>query len=174
MVSAVSPSVSPASASAQAQTACPDTSLTSVFAPAQSGLPQILAAASRFIGVVLILAAAGIWITATPFWDTGAVLIRLSLSALFLCFGLFFLQSGRGTMQDEIHLDSKRGELRYIQRGPDGIARLRQQIALGDLGRIASDGDLLVLLDRDGAIVMEVSGLSAPARLALEKRLHQA
>ncbi len=172
MVSAVSPSVSPTSA--QAQTACPDTSLTAVFAPAQSGLPQILAAASRFIGVVLLLAALGIWITASPFADPALVLVRAGISALFLCFGLFFLQSGRGAMQDEIHLDSKRRELRYIQRGPDGIARLRRQIALGDLGRIASDGDLLVLYDRDGAIVMEIAGLSAPARLALEKRLNQA
>jgi hypothetical protein len=120
---------------------------------------RILAGLARFAGVVLMLAAVGIWIISVPMADAAMLVLRLAVSIFFMCLGLMFLQVGRLTLQDEIHLDRKAGALRHVQRGRDGIARVRQEVALADLGPVEIDDDTLILHGRDGAPILELTGL---------------
>lgn len=120
---------------------------------------RVIASAARFTGVVLMLAAVGMWMLNGPLWDAEMMLMRLAVSVLFMCAGLGLLQFGRARPQDEIHFDARKGELRHLERGVDGIARVRQRYALSDLGDITIDEDRLVLRDLSGEILMELSGL---------------
>jgi len=117
------------------------------------------AGAARFAGVVLMLAAVGIWILNGPLWDAEMMLVRLAASVLFMCAGLGLLHVGRSHPQGEIHLDTRTRELRHIQRGSDGIARVQQRFVLANLGDIIIEDDLMVLHDKSGDIVMELSDL---------------
>lgn len=118
-----------------------------------------VAGAARFAGVVLMLAAVGIWIISVPLIDSGMLALRFVASVFFMCLGLMLLQVGRVTMRDELHLDRKAGALRHVQRGRDGIARLRQEVALADLGQVDLQDETLTLHDRAGAVILVVSGL---------------
>ncbi|MEE4347336.1 MAG: hypothetical protein V2I53_11120 [Paracoccaceae bacterium] len=118
-----------------------------------------LAGIARFTGVVLMLAAVGIWILSGPLLDAEMMLVRLTVSLLFMCTGLMLLHGGRGSVRDEIHLDPQTRELRHVQRGRDGIARTRRSFAMTDLGEITISDDQLILKSGTGEVVMELSGL---------------
>ncbi|MCD1624456.1 MAG: hypothetical protein ACU0B7_00055 [Paracoccaceae bacterium] len=143
-----------------------------VVSPNRSG-SRALASAARFTGVVLMLAALGIWILNGPLWDAEMMLMRLAVSVLFMCAGLGLLQFGRARPQDEIHFDASKGQLRHVLRGADGIARVRQRFALCDLGEIAIDVDRMILRDRSGEIVMELSGLPRASLQIIRDALRQ-
>lgn len=113
----------------------------------------------RFTGVVLMLAAVGIWILSVPLLDAEMMLLRLAVSVLFMCTGLMLLHAGRPTLRDEIHLDPRRRELRHVQRDRDGIARTRRSFAMAELGEITINDDHLILRSTTGEVVMELSGL---------------
>ena len=136
----------------------------------RSGL-RALAGSARFVGVVLIIAAVGMWILSGPLWDAEMMLVRLAVSVFFLCLGLMLLQAGRGGLRDEIHLDQNARELRHVRRGPDGIARVIRRFALADLGDATIKEDTLTLRGKAGEIVMEVSGLSRDTLMTLNHGL---
>jgi hypothetical protein len=115
---------------------------------------------ARLLGVALLLAAAGIWMTAAPLWDGAMMLMRLAVSMLFLCTGLVLLQVARQRSTDEVHLDRRAGVLRHIRRGRDGIARVQRSIALAELDEITVADDHLILTAHDGAVLLELSGLA--------------
>lgn len=133
--------------------------------------PRIFSGALRFAGAAFLLAAAGMWIVPTPAWDAQMVLIRLAVSLAFGCFGFLLLHAGDNSLWDEIHLDRQAGELRHVQRGRDGIARLRQSVTLDDVGVVVVDEDTLTLHARSGEIVMEVSGLDRSTLKVLQAGL---
>jgi len=138
----------------------------------RSGL-SAFASAARFTGVVLMLAAVGMWMLNGPLWDAEMMLMRLAVSVLFMCAGLGLLQIGRACPQDEIHFDARKGQLRHVQRGMDGIARVQQGFALCDLGDIAIDEDMMILRDRSGEVVMELSGLPRDSLQIIRDALRQ-
>ena len=135
----------------------PKTRSTQVVRPRSPN--RTMAGLARFVGVVLVLAAIGIWIVSVPLADAAMLVMRLVVSLFFMCLGLMLLQVGRLSLQDEIHLDRKAGALRHVQRGRDGIARLRQEVALADLGPAEMDDDTLILHDRNGVLILELTGL---------------
>ena len=136
----------------------------------RSGL-QALAGVARFTGVVLMLASVGIWILSGPLWDAEMILLRLAVSALFMCIGLMLLHAGRGHLRDEVHLDIRAQELRHIQRGRDGIARVQRRFALAELGEITVSDDQLILKSRTGEVVMELSGLAREQLHLIDRKL---
>lgn len=62
---------------------------------------RTVAGLARFAGVVLMLAAVGIWIVSGPLVDSGMLALRLAVSVFFMCTGLMLLQVGRGSPRDE-------------------------------------------------------------------------
>lgn len=130
--------------------------------------PRILSSGFRFTGVVFIIVAAGMWIVPAAVWDTEMMLIRFAVSLAFLCFGFLLIHAGGTNLWDEIHLDQQARELRLVRRGRDGIARLRQRIALDELDTVVIDEDTIIIHARSGEIVMEVSGLDRSMLKALE------
>jgi hypothetical protein len=138
----------------------------------KSGL-KALAGIARFTGVVLMLAAVGIWIISGPLWDAEMMLVRLAVSVLFMCSGLMLLNAGRGQLRDEVHLDTRTQELRHIQRGPDGIARIKRSFALTELGQITVSDDQLILTAHGGDILLELSGLSREQLHLIDRELRK-
>lgn len=133
---------------------------------------RALAGGARFVGVVLMLAAVGMWILSGPLWDAEMMLVRLAISVLFMCLGLMLLHAGRDGLRDEIHLDQTAHELRHVQRGRDGIARVVRRLPLADLGGASIAQDTLTLRCKAGEIVMEVSGLAQDTLSTLDRRLN--
>lgn len=138
---------------------------------ARSSTSRVAAVLARFAGTVFLLAAVGIWIVTVPLWDHQMWLMRAAASVLFLMIGFYLLQSGSGIARDEIHLDPIARSLHHIQRGPDGIARPCQSLALDEMGEILCNDDTLTIHAPDGAIVMVVSGLPRDMLHALQQRL---
>ncbi len=136
-----------------------------------SSTSRVAAALARFAGTVFLLAAIGIWIVTVPLWDHQMWLMRGAASILFLMIGFYLLHSGTGTARDEIHFYPIARSLHHIQRGPDGIARPCQSLALDEMGEILCSDDTLTIHASDGAIVMVVSGLPRDMLRALEQRL---
>lgn len=136
-----------------------------------SAQSRLAGALARFSGTVLVLAAVGIWIVTVPVWDHAMWLMRAALSVLFLMTGMYLLQSGRGAPRDEIHYDAPARKLHHIRRGPDGIARICQTLPLEEMGKITCADDCLSIQNRDGAIVMTVSGLPCDMLRAFEQRI---
>jgi hypothetical protein len=135
---------------------------------------RALSGLSRFTGVVLMLAAVGIWLLSGSLWDAEMMLLRLGVSVVFMCLGLALLHAGRRTARDEIHLDQRARELRHVRRGHDGIARLRQRLALRDLSEVVIDEDRLVLRGRDGQVLLELSGMDRDQLLAVQQQVKAA
>jgi low affinity Fe/Cu permease len=135
---------------------------------------RTVAGLARFAGVVLMLAAVGIWIVSGPLVDSGMLALRLAVSVFFMCTGLMLLQVGRGSPRDEIHLDRKAGALRHVQRGRDGIARTRHEVSLDTLGQVAIEDDTLILHDRAGQVIMELSGLPRDQLHLIDRALQPA
>jgi hypothetical protein len=118
-----------------------------------------------------MLAAVGMWILSGPLWDAEMMLVRLAISVLFMSLGLMLLYAGRDGLRDEIHLDQTAHELRHVQRGRDGIARVVRRLPLADLGEASIAQDTLTLRCKAGEIVMEVSGLAQDTLLTLDRSL---
>ncbi len=135
---------------------------------------RALSGLSRFVGVVLMLAAVGIWLMSGSLWDAEMMLLRLGVSVVFMCMGLVLLHAGRRTARDEIHLDLRAGELRHVRRGHDGIARVRQQLAMRDLSEVVIDEDRLLLRGNCGQVLLELSGMDREQLLAVQQQLRAA
>ena len=135
---------------------------------------RALSGFSRFVGVVLMLAAVGIWLLSGSLWDAEMMLLRLGVSVVFMCLGLALLHAGRKTARDEIHLDHRAGELRHVRRGHDGIARVRQRLALHDLAEVVIDEDRLLLRGKCGQILLELSGMDRDQLLAVQQQVKAA
>jgi hypothetical protein len=125
----------------------------------------------RFVGIVLMMAAAGIWLLSVPRLDAEMMLIRLAASVLFLCTGLMLLQARRSPVRDEIQLDPRSGELRHVQRGRDGIARTRHSFKIAELGAITIVDDQVTLRSVTGDVVMHLSGLPRAQLHLMERKL---
>ncbi len=110
----------------------------------------------RFLGVVMNLAAVGIWFMPGERWDAEMVLIKLAVSVLFMCVGLALLHSGRHQTQDELHLDLSARELRHVVRGADGVGRLKTQCGFADLIDVQYEDGLFSAIGKDGVCVLQV------------------
>lgn len=108
----------------------------------------------RFVGVIAILSAVGVWVVQTRMWDIEVVLIKLVVSVIFGTGGMAMLQVGRDLGEDEFHIDKARGELRHVKRGCDGIVRLQAAHRFADLGKVRIEGGILEAQDKSGAALV--------------------
>lgn len=153
----------------------PDMARNAATAPQvrRNGGWRALAGLSRFAGAVLMLAAVGIWMLSGPLWDAQMMLMRLGVSVAFMCLGLVLLHAGSRRTRDEIQLDLKAGQLRHLRRGRDGIARTCRTVELSSVAEVRVADDHLALRDRNGALVLELTGLAQDQILAIRRQLAQ-
>ncbi len=141
---------------------------------AKSIAPCIVARAMmRFIGVVAILSAVGVWVVQTRMWDVEVVLVKLVVSVIFGTVGLSMLQVGRDLGEDEFHIDKARGELRHVKRGCDGIVRLQAAYRFEDLGNVRIEGGILEAQDRSGAALVRAEIRDVDAAAGLQVALQE-
>ncbi|MCM2561017.1 hypothetical protein M8756_01845 [Lutimaribacter sp. EGI FJ00015] len=119
-----------------------------------------LSASLRFMGVVMILSAVGIWLVPVTAGDGAMVLMKLLVSLLFGCMGAVIVQWGRDGRTDEIHIDTGAGELRHVSRSCDGGMRLRARYRLDELSDIRLQDGKLTVLGQGGAALVQLSAES--------------
>jgi hypothetical protein len=88
---------------------------------------------SKFFGVVLGLAALGLWLVPGAFEDGATVLVRLVISFLFVGIAVCLWGAGRQRFDDEFVVDFSTQRLSHVSRGKDGIARVRGDYGLDPL-----------------------------------------
>lgn len=105
---------------------------------------DVTRATMRFFGVVLGMAALGLWLVPGAFADGSEMLVRLVMSVLFLGIAMGLWGAGRsGRYDEEFQLDFSQGRLSHLYRGRDGIARLAGQYCFDDLEDISLDHGVL-------------------------------
>ena len=112
--------------------------------------------ASVFGGVVLCMAAFGLWLDPKAVAGPETTIIRAGLTFLFVGIGFTLFNQGRDVQAEEIQLDLEAGVLSHATRGPDGIDRLQQSYDLADLRRVIVEGGQMVAISHDGEEVLRV------------------
>ncbi|MDQ7072191.1 MAG: hypothetical protein Q9M48_15920 [Rhodobacterales bacterium] len=121
------------------------------------GASRVLSRAMfSFFGATLMASAVGLWLVPSDYMDAEMMLIRLVLSLIMFGAGAVLLQNGRDRTAVEIEVDPKRSELRLIERGEDGIARLTQVIGYKDIGHADMRDGVMTLIDHDNALVLKL------------------
>ncbi|MBA85260.1 MAG: hypothetical protein CML69_11050 [Rhodobacteraceae bacterium] len=129
---------------------------------------DVTRATMRFFGVVLGMAAAGLWLVPGAFEDGSEMLVRLVISVLFMGIALGLWGAGRaGRYDEEFQLDFSNGRLSHLYRGPDGIARVAGHYCFDDLEDISlNQGVLQARLAGGQDILRVVVGHQIEAQIA--------
>ncbi|PIE13455.1 MAG: hypothetical protein CSA70_06125 [Rhodobacterales bacterium] len=109
-----------------------------------------------FGGVVLLLAAAGLWVVPGSNWDSALMLIKLGLSLFLVLSGLALLQSAAYTIQPEVELDPRRGYLSLIERDHSGTVKRRTRLSYDDLSEVDFRDGLMIARNQQGQSVVEM------------------
>lgn len=110
-----------------------------------------------FLGVVLCLAAFGLWLVPEAVEAPEARVIRAGLTCLFIGAGYFLFRKGREDLDRfEQELDLVKGELRHLSRSRDGIGRVIARIPLADLRFLDVGHCGVALVDAGGAVMMQI------------------
>jgi hypothetical protein len=121
------------------------------------GASRVLSRAlSSFFGATLMASAVGLWLVPSDFMDAEMMLIRLVLSLIMFAAGAVLMQNGRDRTAIEIEVDPKRAELRLIERGDDGIARLTQVVGFKDIGHVDMKDGVITLMDHNDVMVLKL------------------
>lgn len=117
--------------------------------------------AFRYFGVVLLLAAVGLWMAPGTSMDEGVVPLKLGVSVLFLLTGGVALWSSGNDRRDEMQVDLERQELRRGYRRGNG-----RFVTVADLP-LSDAGDLFLTRMGQGPSVLYVRRKSSPQALEI-------
>ncbi|CUH63026.1 hypothetical protein TG4357_00437 [Thalassovita gelatinovora] len=106
-----------------------------------------------FAGVVLCLAAFGLWLVPANLSGPDAIPIRAALTFLFIGVGFLLFRMGRQDGREELAIDFNAGRLLYMERGADGIARLRGSFDLAELDSLDAKGNRLIAHAHGGEVL---------------------
>ncbi|MCG7492377.1 hypothetical protein [Thalassobius sp. Cn5-15] len=117
-----------------------------------------------FLGVVLCLAAFGLWLVPEAMESAEAQLIRAALTCVFIGSGFALFRKGRDTAPVVGYaLDQARGELRQMLINADGSERTIARLSLhGAEQKLHDNGDVLIR-DADGVREMRLAAAQAEA-----------
>lgn len=127
--------------------------------------------AAVFGGVVLCLAAVGLWFDPRAMASPETIIIRSGLTCLFIGIGFSLFNHGNDRSSEEIQLDLEAGVLRHAMRGTDGIARLKHSYSLADLRSITVADDHLVAVSLQGREVLRVPVAMAIPQAELDRMI---
>ena len=106
-----------------------------------------------FVGVVLCLSAFGLWLVPARLSGPDAITIRAALTCLFVGIGFLLFHMGRRDSLEELAIDFNAGKLLHMERGADGIARLRGSLDFADLESLDANGNCLIARARGGEVL---------------------
>lgn len=148
---------------------------TGILSLSQSqALPEMAGAMGRavmvFAGVVLCLAAFGLWLVPEAVSNPESQVIRAGLTCLFVGVGFALFHKGRDVPPAiEVELDLQRAELRHIARASNGAGRVVMRAPLADLTFERADSATVVALTAKGEEVLSLP--AADAERILPERL---
>lgn len=102
----------------------------------QVGLRAVAAALGRFVGTILLLAAAGLMVMPDSAHGAGILSMKVAALVMFVVFGAALVLAGRPVQHPEIHVDTTRAEVRVGRRGVRGAFRLVATLAFGDVASV--------------------------------------
>ncbi|MDQ2089052.1 hypothetical protein [Marimonas arenosa] len=113
-------------------------------------------ALSGFLGVTLLVAAAGLWLMPGLNYDPALVLIKLGLSVFFVMGGIMFILAARRAPHPEVYLDGRRGILRLLERDIEGRVCQQIEMSYDDLSEMDFRDGMLIARDHHGRAVIEM------------------
>lgn len=118
---------------------------------------NVMCAVAHFVGVILVLAAIGLWFVPGAFGDAQTAMMRFAVSLLFGASGLVLLSKRKVSTRSEIEIDPIRSELRHYHRGADGVSRLVGRHAMSDVNVTWMTSRNARIWGADGALLMDVA-----------------
>jgi len=127
---------------------------------AQAG--SILRSLMTFFGVVLCLAAFGLWLVPAAVATPASQVIRAGLTFLFIGAGFALYCQGRNTNEaTTMELDLRGGELRQVSVGQTGRAQIIARYALADLNCVSTGSGEVCLHSATGQELICLQGDAA-------------
>lgn len=102
----------------------------------RSGASLVTAAASRFLGVILLMAALGLWVLPDTTHGTDVFGMKLAAMVMFTVFGGYLSWAGGVREHLEFHVDTHRCELRIGRRGLRGAFRLTSRLSFNEIASV--------------------------------------
>ncbi|MBV7378385.1 hypothetical protein [Maritimibacter dapengensis] len=103
---------------------------------AEPGQSPLRTAGARFIGAILMLAGAGLWMVPDSTYGAEIFAMKLSALVLFVTFGGALVWFGRNRPGLEVQVDTSRQELRIGQRTISGKFKLLDMLRFGEVGSV--------------------------------------
>ncbi len=97
---------------------------------------QVFEIAGKFMGSILLLAAAGLWLLPNASQGSDIMVMKLGITVLFLMVGAVLVWSARKGFNDELQVDLVRKELRMGQRNMAGDCRLVAMLDFSEVGSV--------------------------------------
>ncbi len=113
-------------------------------------------ALASFLGVVLCVAALGLWLVPGASFDPALMLMKLGLSIVFLIAGSLCLMLARRDTHPEVELDANRGILRILERNARGGVESSVEVSYDDLSEVDFRDGMLIARDHHGRAVVEM------------------
>ncbi|MGB7241602.1 MAG: hypothetical protein WBC93_05905 [Sulfitobacter sp.] len=120
------------------------------------GSRMMLRGAQRVIGVALVVASFGLWLSPGANFEPDLMLMKLMVSALTGIIGLALIQHATQPVEPLIELDVIRKELRLVR--VEGLKKeLVQKCAFTALSRVEQNGNCMRMWDENGHLLAEVT-----------------
>ncbi len=144
----------------------------------QRKLGQVYEAASKFLGAILVLAGAGLWVMPEALYSSDVIAMKIGTTVIFLILGSVLVWTARVGFNDELQVDLVRSELRLGQRNTNGDFRLKVIHKFSDIRSVyllrSKAADLptrLFLRVQDGQLGLEVASGCEDVLTPLKDRL---
>jgi len=120
------------------------------------GSRAVLRSGQRVLGVALVLAATGLWLTPGSNFGSDVMLFKVGLSVLSLMLGASLMLSGQKPALPDIQIDTLRRELRLVRPRSVGAKRVLHRCSFCDLGRVERIGRNFHFWDGRGNFIVDV------------------
>ncbi len=145
---------------------------TAAMPEAKAKKTDLRRAAKGFLGSVLILSSAGVWLVSTGGTDAAMMLIKLLFSLSLFCVGaMCFSTLDADDLAPEVQIDTKRRQLRVIETGLDGRTRRVAVHALDDLAELSLRDQVLTARDFTGRQIVALPITDRATERALRRAL---
>lgn len=108
-----------------------------------------------FAGLVLILAAVGLWVLPVNGWDQGAQILKLFLATVSLLGGISLLIPLH-RRYPEVQLDPRAERLEVVERSDFGRVSRREVFNYSDLSEVDVRDGVFIARDHQGRTVVEL------------------
>lgn len=141
-------------------------------------ITRIAAMGGRFFGVILLMAAAGLWVMPDAMMGNDVFAMKLAATVMFTIFGGYLYWVGSNGIGTEIQIDTNRGEIRVGRRSLQGAFVSKGMLRFSDVAsvflvRAKEPGQITHLYMRIGAgdTALEIAAGDEPRLDALRERL---